>query len=344
MNSRPRIVITGGSGFIGTNAVSHFGEIGYTVLSLDRREPQNERHLEKWRECDVADIGSLRALIVQFRPDYILHLASRTDLDGGTAEEYSVNHVGVRNILDVASEAPGLRRIIFASSRMVCPIGYVPRNEEDYDPPNAYGVSKALGERIIRRSKAKVEWVIARPTSVWGPWFGVPYRNFFETIARGLYFHPAGYDPAKSFGYVENTIYQLERLFEASAEMVAGRTFYLCDYTPLRVWEWARMIEQEFGARRVVTVPMLVLRGAARVGDVCKLLGWLDAPITSFRLQNLITDMVFDTSELAGICGPLPFTLEDGVKRTVAWLTTKRTGEKKNKLRDGSQRVSPCSS
>ena len=38
-SDRPRVLITGGSGFIGTNAVRHWRDLGYEVLSIDIRQP-----------------------------------------------------------------------------------------------------------------------------------------------------------------------------------------------------------------------------------------------------------------------------------------------------------------
>lgn len=32
------------------------------------------------------------------------------------------------------------------------------------------------------------DWCIIRPTSIWGPWFGVPYRNFFDMVMHRMYF------------------------------------------------------------------------------------------------------------------------------------------------------------
>lgn len=318
----PRIVITGGSGFIGTNAVEYFLRSGYAVLSLDRMPPKFRQHSVHWRACDVCEGEALRPLIASFQPEYILHLAARTDLDGRDVDDYASNVLGVRNILHVAHEIRGVRRLIFASTRMVHPIGIVPISDDHYDPPNAYGASKAAAEDLVRRWGGFEEWVIVRPTGIWGPWFGVPYKTFFEVIARGLYFNPGRYDPAKSFGYVGNTVYQLRRLIEAPSERVNRKTLYLCDYDPVHVRAWAELIRSEFGQRKIWTMPSPFLRLAAAGGDLCKVLGWSDPPITTFRLSNLIADMVYETAELEEICGALPFTLEDAVRETVGWMST----------------------
>jgi hypothetical protein len=63
---------------------------------------------------------------------------------------------------------------------------------------------------------------MVRPTSIWGPWFEIPYRTFFDATARGRYLHPRGRKVRKSFGYVGNTVYQLDRLMFAEGPKVLG--------------------------------------------------------------------------------------------------------------------------
>jgi hypothetical protein len=54
--------------------------------------------------------------------------------------------------------------------------------------------------------------------------------------------HPKGRAIRKSFGFVGNTVYQLDRLGYGNHESIRHRTLYLCDYDPLDVFTWAVMI------------------------------------------------------------------------------------------------------
>lgn len=320
-NSRSKLLITGGSGFIGTNAVEYFSRRGYSVLNLDIKPPVNPAHRALWRQCDIRNKAEIGREVSAFAPDYVLHLAARTDLaERRSLSGYSANIEGVENTLAAVESTGSVRRAIFASSRMVCRIGYRPANETDYCPPNLYGESKVIGERMVRSAGLRRDWTLVRPTSIWGPWFDVPYKIFFTTIARGLYFHPGGCDPVKSFGFVGNTVYQLHRLLDAPRDSVNRKTFYVCDYPPLRVRKWAEMIRIAMRRRPIPVVPMPALKVAARCGDVLERAGWYRVPLTRFRLDNLITDMEYDTEELASLCGELPYGLEQGVAETVAWM------------------------
>ena len=204
---------------------------------------------------------------------------------------------------------------------MVCPIGYQPSSDVDFDPPNTYGMSKVETERIFRESDYPGTWVITRPTSIWGPWFKTPYRDFFLAVANGRYRHPGKAQIRKSFGYVENTVAQLLALLAAPHEAIQGRVFYLADYEPLDILEWAGEIRRATDGRSSVkTVPLAGLRGLARTGDMLKRLGWVNVPLTSFRLGNLLTEMIYDMGPIQEIAPTLPASAPEGVLRTVGWM------------------------
>jgi nucleoside-diphosphate-sugar epimerase len=235
--------------------------------------------------------------------------------------DYTSNTAGVASVAAAVRATPAVERVAFASSRLVCAPWYAPRSEDDYAPINAYGESKVIGEQIVRDAALRVPWFIFRPTSVWGPWFEHPYRDFFDAVRRGRYFHVSGAAPRKSFSFSGNLVHQLLALLklEPSAQ-VARRTLYVCDYKPLVLPEFAERIRAIFNAPRIRTLPSLLLRAGGRAGDLGRRLGWAEPPLNSFRVRNLLSDMVFDTTELAELVGPLPFTEQDGLAATAAWI------------------------
>lgn len=315
-----KILITGGSGFIGTNCVEYFANKNFEVLNIDIKPPQNSKHKNLWYKCDILDFDRFRNKVIEFNPNYFLHLAARTDLKENTnIEGYAANIEGVTNTIEILRLCKSIQKVIFASSRMVCKIGYIPINENDYCPPNLYGESKIFGEQLVKKSDLRCDWIIVRPTSIWGPWFDIPYKIFFTTISDRLYFHPGKFNPSKSFGYVNNTVYQLDKLFQTNVNL-KSKIIYLCDYPPLKLKTWAELIKKEMNIKSIPTIPYQLLKIFAYLGDVLNYFGWYRVPLTSFRLNNLITNMTYDTKILQDICGKLPYSLEDGVKKTVEWI------------------------
>lgn len=317
-----RVVVTGGSGFIGSNLVEHLAGAGYEVLNLDTRQPRNPASGGQFRQLDILQREEFIDTVNSFDPQYIFHLAARTDLDGKSESDYAANIEGVRNAVAAALSAPSLERIVFASSMYVCRMGHVPRRDDEYCPHTAYGQSKVLGEQIVRREAGdKFCWAIVRPTSIWGPWFGIPYISFFHAVRKGLYFHPKGYKIRRSYGFALNTVWQLRQLIEcADSSKVHGRMFYLADYEPIDPLLWAQIIAGHFGSPDVREVPLGFLRIGAKFGDVLKLAGIKAPPLFSSRLNNLLTNAVFDLSPIREISGEAPYTLSQGVAITVDWM------------------------
>ena len=317
-----RILITGGSGFIGTNLVEFFLVRGCTVKNLDVSPPRNASHIDYWESVDLLDAGSLADKVKNFSPDYVFHLAARTDLNGSSLDDYPENTVGVANIIEALRELPKLKKVIFFSSRLVCKIGYSPASEFDFFPTTKYGESKVAGENIVREKMKgiSVSYCIVRPTSIWGPWFDVPYKDFFTAVSNGKYVHPLNRKIRKSFGYVGNTIHQLNSLMNSDDKSINAKVFYLADYPEIEVSEFANCIRRGLGKSRIKEVPMCALRLLAKIGDLLKIFGWKNPPLTSFRLNNLTTEMVYDLDELKSVVGDLPFSMSHGVKDTLQWL------------------------
>jgi len=323
-----RVLITGGSGFIGTNLVSFYLKRGVELCNIDITPPRNKEHKGFWKQVDIMDLERLQEEIYKFSPTHIFHLAARTG-EGKDISEFSANFKGVENLITACKELPDLQRIIFTSSMLVCREGYLPKNDEDYCPPNSYGKSKVMGEKVVRQKAKELScsWVIVRPIGIWGPWFDTPYKEFFLTISKGFYVHPGKRGAVQILGFVGNTIHQLHKLATAPSEKVYGKVFYLGDQSPLNLRDWANLIQQAFGARKIPTVPVWALKIVAKAGDIAKFLGWKNPLLTSSRLKNMLIGFIYDIDPL--VAEEFPYTLEKGVQITVDWLREHEVGDRK---------------
>nr|WP_321221277.1 NAD(P)-dependent oxidoreductase [uncultured Psychroserpens sp.] len=317
---KKKILVTGGSGFIGTNLIDYYKD-RYEVLNLDNTKPRNESQIIYWKNVDILDKEKTIQLFNDFQPNYVLHMAARTDLDGKTLDDYAANIAGVENIITAIHQTKSIEKVIFASSRLVCEIGYTPKDEFDYKPSTVYGESKIIGEKIVRESKnLDNNWVIVRPTSLWGPWFDIPYKNFFDSIKRKVYVHPKGKTIYKKFGFVGNSVHILDKLLYDNT--LNTQTVYLSDFESLEVKSWANIISNKFHGQDIKSVPLFVLKTLAISGDLLKVGGYKSPPITSFRLDNIMTNMIYDTSNVEKVVGKLPYSLEEGTAITYDWYKT----------------------
>jgi nucleoside-diphosphate-sugar epimerase len=313
------ITITGGSGFIGTNLISFLQDKGYKVQNLDLHPPKNNDLIDSWESVDILDEKRLQEKISKFSPEILIHLAAITDLDGSTPEYYAANTEGTANIIRICSTLTSLKQVIFTSSMYVCKPGYVPENYNDYKPHTAYGQSKVDGELLVKEiGDVNYNWFIIRPTSIWGPWFGIPYIDFFEVVYKGRYVD-FGKACTKTYGYIENATYQIDKLLNADEKDTNKKTFYIGDKPPIQISEWANEISIEMGKGPIKNIPFSILNLASKVGDILIKCG-IKFPISSFRLKNMTTNNILPLDNLYEIVGEPPITRLVGVKKTLIWL------------------------
>ncbi len=312
-----KILVTGGSGFIGTNIINFYKNEN-EIINIDIKPPRDKTQIKYWKKLDILNKKELIRLVSTFKPEYIFHMAARTDLFGKTIKDYEANTKGVENIIKAISVTDSIKKVVFASSRLVCEIGFEPKDEFDYKPSTIYGKSKIETEKIIRNSKElNKNWIIVRPTSLWGPWFDIPYKNFFDTIKNKLYIHPKGIEINKKFGFIGNSIYILDKLIYDTS--LNNKTVYLSDFKTLEVKEWANIISQCFHNENVKQVPFTILKILAKIGDLFNLIGYKNPPLTSFRLNNLTTNMIYNTNNVEKVVGPLPYDLKKATIITYNW-------------------------
>ncbi len=267
---------------------------------------------------DLLDPASIDAALKSFRPEVIYNLAAETDLKGEARGGYAANTVGVENLLDAIEGASSVRRVVWASSQLVCKPGRPPAHDTDYSPEGGYGESKVLGEKLVRtRGGGGKEWVIFRSTTIWGPGMSPHYASILGMIRRGLYFHVGGRPLMKSYSYIGNLAEQLVTLGTAPAEQVNGQTFYLADSDPIDLRQWAAGFGKRF-RRGIPTLPEPVARGLARTGDILGRNG-VRFPLTSQRLDNMLTEYVYDVGPINRVHGRTRIGMDEGITRTADW-------------------------
>jgi nucleoside-diphosphate-sugar epimerase len=315
-----KILITGASGFIGTNLLSHLVLLNYEVLNLDKKDPVNKSQVKYWKQVDILNYDDLVQIVIHFNPDYIIHLAARTDLDGKTIDDYSANIIGVENILKAAKQVPGLKKIIITSSMLVCSLGYKPNDQFDYHPTSIYGESKVITEKIVWNNQPDCDWAIIRPTSIWGPWFGYPssYIKFFKMLIARQYFHIGRKLCTKTYGYVGNTAYQIERLLLCDTSNNNNKVFYLGDYDPTNIEEWANEIA-DILRYKIIRIPYCVVFLTALFGDILGRIN-ISFPMTTFRLKNMTTDNIVDLANTMQVAPDLPYSRIEGIHKTLEWV------------------------
>lgn len=222
-----KIFLTGGSGFIGTNMVLSLVQNGHEVRNYDWSKPVCPEHLDYWIQGDLMDVDELKAAMLAFSPDWVIHLAARTDCDESATVEvgYRVNTKGTANLLEAVKACPSVERLIVTSTQYVCGPGRQPNNDEDYFPHTVYGWSKVEAERLTRSADLHCTWTVIRPVNIWGAYHARYGDEFWKIAAAGLYLHPNVPAPTRTYGYIGNVVWQIMGLLKAPSKDVGGKVF-----------------------------------------------------------------------------------------------------------------------
>jgi len=212
-----RVLVTGGTGFVGANLVRRLLREGHEVQALVR--PQHA----VWRLADVqadirfvtgdiADGESVRGAVLQARPDWIFHLAAHgqysweTDVDAMLRTNVLGTAALVRAAVDAGCEA----FVNTGSSSEYGLKGHPPAEDEALDPNSCYAVTKGAATAFCRCTARErdVHIPTLRLYSVYGP-YEHPDRLIPTLVKRGLNGElPPLVDPnvARDFVYVDDVV------------------------------------------------------------------------------------------------------------------------------------------
>lgn len=252
--------------------------------------------------------------------DIAYHLAARTDLDGSGPEDYVVNTQGTANLIHAMSRAGFQGRFLHYSTQLVVGLFGETRfidASEPYRTATAYGQSKIDSELIVERecSRGGIEFTIVRPTSVYGPFGGSPYREFFQTIKRGRYVHVGRADNLVSLAYVKNLI-DMTLLLSVHPE-AASNVYFGTDFHPYTMREVVDEVASHYGVR-IRQVPAWIVTVGAYVLGAFKALG-LNVPLYPFRLRNMRMSYCYDVQPSVRLGYDPRYGLREGMRETLAW-------------------------
>ena len=326
-----RILVTGGSGFVGANLVTTLLERGHQVRSFDRAPSPLPAHpaLEVL-QGDICDADTVAAAADGI--DTVFHTAAIIELLGGASatEEYrkrsfAVNVDGTKNLVH-AAQAAGVKRFVYTSSNSVV-MGGKPISGGDETLPytdrfnDLYTETKVVAERFVL-SQNGIHGLLTcavRPSGIWGCGDQTMFRRVFESVQAGHVKILVGRKAARlDNSYVHNLIHG----FILAAEHLVpggtapGQAYFINDAEPVNMFEFARPVVAACGHR----LPRLRISGAA-VHAVMS--GWQrlhfrfglpKPPLEPLAVERLYLDNYFSVAKATRDLGYQPlFTTEQAM-------------------------------
>jgi nucleoside-diphosphate-sugar epimerase len=256
------VLITGASGFIGTQLARRFAALGSALVCLDLKPPRERHPGVTYITGDVRDLRNVEIPKV----DRIFNLAAVHTTPGHPDHEYYDTNVnGALEVVRLA-EATGARSITFTSSISI----YGPSEERKTEtsvpaPVSAYGKSKLMAEKIHQGWLANGEGralTIVRPAVVFGAGEGGNFTRMAKLMRRGVFVFPGRRDTIKSCIYVEDLI-DLFLAAEASSnsQVILNGSYPECPTIETIV---GTLQTRYFPKARLIDVPLGVVMGAAK--------------------------------------------------------------------------------
>jgi UDP-glucose 4-epimerase len=152
----PKVVVTGGAGYIGSVTAHLLKRRGYGVVIVDdlsRGYEHNVRGLP-FQKLHLAETGTLADLLSRERVDAVVHFAAHSIVGESTRkpELYFLNNDGGSASLLSAMVQANVKRLVFSSTAAVYGMPKIVPIPEDlpFDPVNPYGESKVLVEKMLK--------------------------------------------------------------------------------------------------------------------------------------------------------------------------------------------------
>ncbi len=231
-----RVLITGATGLLGGHLIKELQQRGEDiralVLPVENADKLEKQGVEVVRG-DITDASTLEPAVQDV--ELIFHLAGMMGIWRPLADYRVVNVTGSENLYKAAQKA-GVRRYVHTSSHTVYGLGYgrfLTENDALRPDPDAYSLTKAEGDRLMRRLmlNSEVETVILRPGTFFGPGDRLHFGRMAQKMKDGKGVIIGRGDNALPFCYVTDVVQGF--MLAAYHENAPGNVYNITNDRPL---------------------------------------------------------------------------------------------------------------
>ena len=295
-----KVLVTGGSGFLGQRLLLGLIASGFSVRATHRRAgPRVTAAVEWWALPDLDDTSALDAAVAG--SDAIIHLAAlaHQPAHAERAPEFlRVNRDGTRRLARAAAQAGVPRFILVSSIAAICTNSDKPVDDCTVcAPTDAYGYSKLEAERALTEELVgtATDWCILRPPLVYGPGNPGNMRRLLHLIGSGVPLPFGAIRNRRSFIFLDNLVDAMLTVLRYAHATCS--TYVVSDGSDLSTPELVDALATALGRKaRLLPVPIAMLRAAGRAGDVVNTLlhrrGGLDSTAVDRLVGSLLVDGV----------------------------------------------------
>ena len=314
---KDKIMLVGGSGFVGTSLIEKIGQ-GLCV-NIDKKSSSRFNSITKIKDFRNEGID---CLLPADSVVLVLLAAEHRDDVSPVSLYYDVNVQGTKNVLD-AMDKKGIKSIVFTSSVAVYGLNKEnPDEEHEADPFNHYGKSKWQAEEVLRewynKEPEKRSLSIIRPTVIFGEANRGNVYNLLHQIASGKFLMIGHGDNLKSMAYIGNIVAFIRYLIDN--DRPGYRVYNYVDKPDFNMNTLVNQVRQNLAQNgTLLRIPeWLGMLGGYGFDAIAKISG-KKLPISSVRVKKFCATTQFSAEKLNNTGFKRPFTLEEGLERTLRY-------------------------
>jgi nucleoside-diphosphate-sugar epimerase len=294
-----KVLITGGSGFVGSNLLEYLLDHNCEYKAF------NLRNLN-WK-CEIDSEATA-----------LLHLAGKAhDLkNSSNPEEYfEVNTKLTQELFDVFLASNCRDFIYFSSVKAVADIAEVTITEEILPhPQTVFGQSKLQAEQYLLSQEIPQDKrvFILRPCMIHGPGNKGNLNLLYQLVSKSLPWPLGAFQNQRSFSSIDNVCYIIQQILER--EEIPSGVYNLADDGALSTNELIQIIADTTCKKaRILSVSKKIIYTIARLGDILRL------PLNTERLDKLTENFVVSNAKIKTALGieKMPVSAKEGLMKTI---------------------------
>lgn len=312
-----RVLVTGGSGFIGRSVCRHLAASGAEVLNYDIKPWQGADAGPPTVIGDIEDASALSAAFHRHHPSIVIHLAAFASVTASSREDFSSIWNGTKVVAEVFAEGDRPNRLVNISSQVVIRQGPQPKDLRGYDPYTPYGEAKAEAEELLHEMGRPFSVVHVRPTNIWGPHHPSYAGSLMHYLAKGWYLHPATTTPVvRTYGYVDNCAKQI--ISAAFSTALRDNDILYSGDEATDSADFLDAMSLALRGKPVRRFPLSLLRFVGNTGTFLQRAG-LPFPLDRERVMRMSTDYVVPLDTIRSLMAFPRTPFHVGMRRTAQW-------------------------
>jgi 2-alkyl-3-oxoalkanoate reductase len=319
------ILVTGGTGFLGSHVAEQLSAAGHEVRALVRRSSDTAflRTLKNVELCEGSVEDRDSVIRAAQGVEAIVHSAGLVKARSRD-EFFLVNTEGTENVLAAALvNRSTLRRFVFVSSQSVAGPSDAHGTPVDIDaaprPLTNYGRSKLAAEQRVEAHKGELPVVTLRPCAIYGP-RDREILAFFKAVKAGILPYMGSTENKLSMIYAPDCAAACVRAIDA--DVPSGSRYFLDDGKVYRFAEMIEHVEGAMGKRAWLRFPLprRVIHTAAFGSELYGKVFNRAVMLTRDKCNELFEQWVCNSSAAQKALDWQPrVQFDQGAKETVAW-------------------------